>query len=567
MNLLCPEFYVATPTGCVKEVETEPRWSCDEGNLNGSTCEISRLHVETRKCASGFDIVDEKCLRQKHESSLLKCPLGYDLDGEECVKLLRQPARKRCLEGKVTADNTCLGSSIFPVPLVCPNNSVPDGAKCRRTMTQSAAPLCPAGTEEADEVCIKEEIQPISLVCPLSGSKPDKDGRCKTKEPPMKQCPGGWTFRGKESCVKRSVLHRELVCPQGMSLVGNHCAATEYFDPLRVCPEGTKRLNNDECVMETRLPMSLVCEPPYILLEDSEECLFSNKLLAEHQCAQGFYDENQKVCIVAEVMPVEKSCPPGTRKVRTGLDHYCEEIVYEEAHPSCPTDFVISEGVCRGKATVPGKVVCEAPFIQRDGVCIVVEKQLLEPYCDNALLKGSSCVTDREQPPAVLCPEAYTYEPGSRVCKKFLWSQPVIECSGWMWDGKVKECYTFEAPPQVGDSNPTSDDEHPTGGSPSGSPSGAPPGAPAGSNNTHPSTTDKPDESLLPMEVNVSTTTTTTTTTATVKAKVQLPPNGKENFVPIQTFTGPNAVAQAHQYEALKLQGHSSQPVYVPQVH
>lgn len=347
----------------------------------------------------------------------------------------------------------------------------------------------------------------------------------------LKQCPHGYTFRDKATCARRTTLSREIICPEGFALQGQSCVAINYIPPRPICPEGSTETELGQCLVQESFKASKLCPESYLYDNELDVCLEELSAEGIPSCSVGFYDEIQDSCVVAELLPPIIGCPPNAKRILSGNDHsLCEQIEKKRPKISCPPEFSLSEqgeSMCLGRALADGELKCQDPYQDSGEKCTYLEILPKIMGCiDGGYLKGTSCISPSSQPPIVMCPEGYTYSQDSQLCKKRLVSKPTPICpKAYVYDNLVRKCYKFGT-----EQSHENRQEHPT---------------------------QMPEQKLLPLEVQPANTA-TTTPKPKVKAKISQPGAGKQQFIPIQTFTGAQALQQASQMEALKLQNQAA---------
>lgn len=319
----------------------------------------------------------------------------------------------------------------------------------------------------------------------------------------------------------------EALCPDGMHYDGSVCVATEYTPLKAECPAGSVMTGNICLAQESTPPVS-TCPQSYSYDKSEDTCVAEIIQNPVPVCEEGTYDPVENACVVAEVLPGTMTCPHGSTAVRDGK--ICESIETMRAISECPAEFTFDDKGfnCRGRAQTEGHLACAAPYVDTGAQCTFTESVPKKIGClDGSFLKGTSCVSSETQAPVILCPEGYTHVADAQVCRKLLWSRPTPVCpAGYTFDNLVHKCYTFDAITLLAP-NPM------------------------------------PEESNLPLESSAP------TSRPQVKATVQKPGTGKEQFIPIQTFTGSDAMRQATNLETIKLinsarEGTPTQPVFVP---
>eukprot|EP01053_Blabericola_migrator_P006501 Blabericola_migrator_1__6500@NODE_327_length_9735_cov_125_899772_g264_i0_p3_GENE_NODE_327_length_9735_cov_125_899772_g264_i0NODE_327_length_9735_cov_125_899772_g264_i0_p3_ORF_typecomplete_len410_score55_92Secapin/PF17521_2/3_5Secapin/PF17521_2/2_2e03Secapin/PF17521_2/7_2e02Secapin/PF17521_2/13cEGF/PF12662_7/2_8e03cEGF/PF12662_7/0_33cEGF/PF12662_7/69cEGF/PF12662_7/1_7e03cEGF/PF12662_7/8_3e03cEGF/PF12662_7/1_8e03EGF_MSP1_1/PF12946_7/1_8e03EGF_MSP1_1/PF12946_7/79EGF_MSP1_1/PF12946_7/6e02EGF_MSP1_1/ len=400
-----------------------------------------------------------------------------------------------------------------------------------------AVPLerCPPGSELLGDMCLKDELAEPEASCPMGAIISPVHGCQMGKDyiPPSKGCPPGFSLKDKHTCHRRVTLHQERICPTGFELDGMRCVATEYAPPRTRCPENAIAIDGQCWEIESFLPEALC--PPHLVLDTQNNYCFGEAMAHKTPiCQVGTYDEKEDACISAEIAPSIHTCPPGSRMI----NGVCQERIVSPPHVACPQDFMLhqlpNKPVCLGRALAEGDLGCLEPYVDNGDGCVFTETVPKMLGCVNGgELKGTSCIKPQSQRPVVICDDGYIYNDYTQLCTKKLWAKPVPICpKGFVYDNLVQKCYKLK---KKGEQAPAK----------------------------------KPgEESQLPLEVTPESTTTTTTKKA-VKAKIK-PQTGKEQFIPIQTFTGPDAVKQAGTLEALKLansaQGQTPQNVLTPPV-
>lgn len=418
--------------------------------------------------------------------------------------------------------------------------------QCSSKVSVGPEVRCPLGTETLGELCFLHELTSPIEGCPR-GSKATRGGcladQGKGLMPMSKDCPPGFSFRDKGACERRSTVPQEMVCAPGFTLSGSMCTATDFLPPQPVCPEGSESNVDGICIArETYLP-SILCPDEYSLDNLSNLCVGETSAAKLPACPIGAFDAAEDACVFAELLPAEVACPPAAETIiGDNGSLICEEKKSVAPLITCPPDFNLSDTpnqMCLGRALADGELTCISPYTDDGETCLFSEVLPKTMGCiDGGFLKGTSCIAPEKQQPLIVCPESYAYNQQSQLCRKLLWSKPVPICpEGMVYDNLVQKCYLFARPNNSGSSTP-----RPT------------------------------NESVLPLQVQPGqsgSSTTTTTTKPPVKAKVQQPSSGKEQFIPIQTFTGPEALKQASNMETLKLANQASgvnppKPVYVP---
>lgn len=364
--------------------------------------------------------------------------------------------------------------------------------------------------------------------------------------PFSKECPAGFSFRDKHMCEKRSTSNRESVCPSGWSLKGQICIAVEYSPPQPVCPDGSISDVLGHCIATQAYLPTKKCDKDHTYDESTDQCLRELLATSVPSCTTGTYDPIEDSCVMAEVLPAEARCP---MSATTMLDAHgvllCEEHSATPPDVTCPQDFSLNDSssprMCFGRALADGELTCMAPYTDGGDHCTFVEVLPKIIGCvDGGYLKGTSCVSHQHEQPVVMCPESYAYNQETQLCRKLLWSRPTPICPDKMvYDNLVQKCYKFGTETEV-------------------------------TTTPYPLQSQQgPQENLLPLEVQPQPS--LKTPSPKVKAKVQSPTLGKEQFIPMQTFTGPDAVQQAENLETIKLINAQSgrsppQPVNVPPI-
>lgn len=394
--------------------------------------------------------------------------------------------------------------------------------QCSTQITATPHTKCPAGSEIVGELCIKQEMTAPIASCP-PGSRAAGPGMCmggKGPVPKSKDCPPGFGFHDKGNCERRTTLKLETVCPPGFGLEGTICTATDFANPTPVCPQGTTTVG-DQCVgKETYVPTKQC--PPTLTLDDvSMMCVGEASAPQSYACPLGTFDPLERACVLAEVTPTEVGCPPNAKPTSNDTGALiCEERVTAAPRILCPPDFSVAEGntSCLGRAVSEGELTCMAPYTDNGVECTYTEILPKTIGCkDGGFLKGTSCISSDSQPPVVMCPEAYIYSADSQLCRKLLWSKPTAICPPrYIFDNLVQKCYRFGSEEDFNQTQPAS-----------------------------------PEEDLLPLEAQAPTA--PEQPRNPVKAKISPPSAGKEQFIPIQTFRGQDAVQQAENMETMKL--------------
>lgn len=455
------------------------------------------------------------------------------------------PPALTCPSGVLSLDGICLGLNKVAPNYICEDRTTPDhNGFCTEEVVIEPKIECPPRMQSIGDLCEREDTSDPIYDCP-TGTQLTSLGCSsgKTLVPPSKSCPPGYHFHGKGACQMRIVESRVPVCPRDFALIDGMCRATDHSKPEAVCPAGTI-LQDGICVEKLSFEAVKKCPNGLVWNEGEMMCIGESVVAAIGQCHVGNLEND--VCVSAEVVAADVSCPAGsTRRLDSSVGVMCEETRVIPAEISCPRDFELSRGgkemTCLGRALVEGKMTCIEPFRKVEGdqceFLKIVPKIL--GCIDGGILKGTSCLGDRSQPPVVMCPDGYRYKLEGQICYQLLWSPPLPKCpKGYLFDELVEKCYA-------------STEESPT------------------------ANTVAPEEVNLPLGADrpspPSTPVTETTTKGPVKVKMSPPHSGKEQFIPIQTFTGPEALEQASRMEALKLSnqalgGPPPQAVAVPKV-
>eukprot|EP01054_Gregarina_sp_Poly1_P008724 Gregarina_sp_Poly_1__8723@NODE_520_length_7746_cov_143_641620_g413_i0_p2_GENE_NODE_520_length_7746_cov_143_641620_g413_i0NODE_520_length_7746_cov_143_641620_g413_i0_p2_ORF_typecomplete_len491_score40_02CBM_14/PF01607_24/17CBM_14/PF01607_24/1_3e04CBM_14/PF01607_24/1_5e04CBM_14/PF01607_24/4_2e03CBM_14/PF01607_24/1_1e03CBM_14/PF01607_24/7_4e03CBM_14/PF01607_24/6_3e02CBM_14/PF01607_24/3_3e03CBM_14/PF01607_24/0_027CBM_14/PF01607_24/32TIL/PF01826_17/0_24TIL/PF01826_17/1_4e02TIL/PF01826_17/1_2e02TIL/PF len=467
------------------------------------------------QCDPGFYHLGDQCARKLIEPAKFQCPPGFAENNNRCVETERAQPQLVCPPGTSLRDGLCHARKAVSALNQCIKGTLDTSTgMCTLQVDAPSFEQCPPGATELGDVCVKDELTDPELSCP-PGSEPSVIHGCfggKGPHPPHKSCPPGFSLRDKGSCHRRLTLPRDLLCPPGFMLKGLRCMAMEYVAPQPVCPEGSIPLNKDCWQIESFLPEN-ACPDNLMLDTRNNYCYGEVQSEKNPICERGTYDEAEKGCVLAEVAPSVLTCPPGS-SMTNGL---CQENVIRPPRIACPHDFTLKQGgkvpVCLGRALAEGELGCPPPYEDVGEICVFVETVPKMIGCAEGYLKGTSCIKPQSQTPLILCPDGYIYDQSSQVCRKLLWARPVPICpKGFIYDNLVQKCYRMKKK-----------GEQPSRPQP-----------------TH--------ENVLPLEVQPE----TTTTTKKVKAKIR-PQIGKEQFIPMATFTGPDAVRQAGTFEALKL--------------
>lgn len=235
---------------------------------------------DSRKCADGYELVDNKC-----KEVVIKCDNDYNLLDNRCVKTVDEKdpiVEYLCDEGYELLDDVCVR---FEYDDINVNWSCPSGYN----MMQDNYP----------DVCYKETIVPVSIqeyYCPrgytLSGTKcimtnssnaetqymcsmnsiyNSRTGLCHLVGV-FSQCPSGtWSYSGSGNyltCVSSPTKYYE--CADGMDLNGDKCISSTIIDAsyIRGC-DGNDKITEDglSCIKTEYVVPSynLYCDAGYEL--------------------------------------------------------------------------------------------------------------------------------------------------------------------------------------------------------------------------------------------------------------------------------------------------------------
>lgn len=537
-QLHCPPAYTPSDFGCLKDVETAPALTCDAGELVHGLCVDRVMSTPVALCAPGFTRNGSKCARRRLVVAEPSCPTGFvDIDGV-CLRTTEKAPVLLCSGGAQLMDDVCIKLTKVPEQYLCRDGvtaSMSD--QCHTSVAVAPTVACRKGAELIENLCIVHETAGVVESCPAGAVL--KGEHCVNGKGPVvksKDCPPGFGFKDKGSCVRKTTLPTELVCPPGLGLTagpgptGSVCTATDYSPPEPICPEGTLRDDTGVCLARETFMAEKTCELGYALDAARNLCISEATAEKLYSCLLGTFDPREGGCVLAEVVPADVGCPPNAPPISgSNGELACEERVTTQPRALCPPDFSMKDDgtSCLGRALTDGQLTCVAPYTDNGVECTFHEVLPKIMGCvDGGFLKGTSCIAADYQAPIVMCPESYTYSADSQLCRKLLWSKSTPICPDqFIFDNLVQKCFKF------GGSAPQAEKKKPD------------------------------EESLLPLE---SMAPSAPSAPGPVKAKVHPQGAGKEQFVPIQTFRGPDAMQQAQTMEAAKMMGGAASPVRVP---
>lgn len=524
----------------------------------------------TAICENGYELIDgDKCARRRSMPFREACPTRYTLRDGRCVLNEKITPGLECPPNSVLIDGRCKAEQTVAPFYQCADRRINSAEEqCPKEVTVEAIDVCPPGTTSVGDGCLLEEKIAPRHDCP-EGQHMTPHG-CSSGghvSPTSKSCPSGFTMFDKATCLRKTVIPKERNCPPGFSLKGSVCAAIDYVAPTLTCPEGTTP-NGKACLAREEFLPVPACPENTHFDALSKTCFGEKSVEPLHHCDIGTYEESENACILAEVLTPVLACPPGAKpSTSPHLGAICEENIIRTPQIACPTDFSLVEAegpTCRGRAMADGVLSCMFPYEDAGDQCAYLESIPKIMGCTDGFLRGTACISQQTQAPLVLCADGYEYKKENELCSKTMWSKPIPICEdGFAYDNLVQRCFRLtEHGPGSSSSGGTDEVRRTTPGAGSGGP------GTAGSNEPD-SEAYKPQEAQLPLNVApVSGVTPGTTTAKPVKVKVEQGSSGKEQFVPMTTFTGADALKQAETFETLKLanqvSGVPSQAVYTP---
>ncbi len=188
LNILVCCMLVLSLAGCgTKEAsdnkENGKEYYCEEGNLNGTVCEIIATEDAVETCDKDYKLTDGKCVKTttKDAKATKSCSDGYTLNGSTCVsdKTYDKVTTKECVlpkdladegfsKGSLNEEGKCSTSACAKYR----DGECIDGAIDEYDPTTVTA--CPSGTKEIDGKCYKTSKVKTTYTCSegkLSGSK------------------------------------------------------------------------------------------------------------------------------------------------------------------------------------------------------------------------------------------------------------------------------------------------------------------------------------------------------------------------------------------------------------
>ena len=201
LNIFVCCLLVLTLSGCgTKEAsenkETKKEYYCEEGNLNGTVCEIIATEDAVETCDKDYKLTDGKCVKTTtiDAKATKSCSDGYTLKDNACV-------------GDKTYDKLTTKECVLPKDLKdegFTKGSLNEEGKCSTSMC----------VKYRDDVCMDgviEEYDPTTVnACP-SGTK-EIDGKC----------------------YKTSNVKSAYTCSEG-KLNGKKCTITETKEVTNAC--------------------------------------------------------------------------------------------------------------------------------------------------------------------------------------------------------------------------------------------------------------------------------------------------------------------------------------------
>ena len=186
-NILLVGMVVLTLSACGntenvnKEVQKE--YYCEEGTLNGQTCEVVATEEVSQTCDEGYKLTDGKCVKTTttNAKATKSCSEGYTLSGSTCLskKTVEKVIEKYCVESYTQhqESNGWYYQALRVENGGCVIRICKDGPTegCYETTAEAKGRLvCPSGTKEVNNKCYKTSKVKTTYSCDagkLNGSK------------------------------------------------------------------------------------------------------------------------------------------------------------------------------------------------------------------------------------------------------------------------------------------------------------------------------------------------------------------------------------------------------------
>ena len=213
VNILTCCLLVLTLSGCgTKEAsenkETKKEYYCEEGNLNGTVCEIIATEDAVETCDKDYKLTDGKCVKTTTEDAKATktCEDGYTLSGSNCVsdKTYDKVTTKECrlpekydigeytdIDGNKSTNSAyvkdgecwysactdwdngiCYGGEInrteFTTVTSCPSDTKEIGGKCYKTSKVKTEYTCSEGKLDGKK-CTITDSKEVTNTCKTDG--------------------------------------------------------------------------------------------------------------------------------------------------------------------------------------------------------------------------------------------------------------------------------------------------------------------------------------------------------------------------------------------------------------
>lgn len=413
-------------------IETKPRSYCpEEYNLVGDRC-IREKRIEAKlTCPLGYEIndLDKNCHKTIQRNQI--CPPGFLDNGEECFKTLK-PASV-CPEGfgREARFGDCIQINISELKSQCPEGSVPlSSGLCGARKPLPLEYKCLKGTRVGDS-CLVETFTDASYECPkgyyLGGIKQCQrvvEYDCSEVSTISAPCDSGLStintstlgyhgqsrpgicsqiIRNQKTCFRTEAFPPRVSCPPGSVNIGKECQKKEYLPMTRVCSDHTK--TPESCYQEFVVQKVNLCPPGSNMTEDNL-CASIHRRSPELICKEGYNMEEGNCVQVAS-----KICPPEGCTLRNIISSAQE----------CPPGFVLEDGICVFRHEVFPEKVCSRELSGADQhVCVerIVKICLRE-----------KCEIIHKQPPELKCEENETLNLKTKLCEKVHIGPQILKCT------------------------------------------------------------------------------------------------------------------------------------------
>ncbi|OII75747.1 hypothetical protein cand_029920 [Cryptosporidium andersoni] len=135
---------ICPPSGCYHQTVIDAEITCPSGyNFLDNTCVRNKFTTPTNKCSEGTNYIDGKCLVFYPK----ECPEGY------CEKVIEIDPSKSCPTGFVDLGNTCQKIDYAAHKHLCPKGTQHRKNHCLRYIKPEYT--CPNGFVEENEKCLK----------------------------------------------------------------------------------------------------------------------------------------------------------------------------------------------------------------------------------------------------------------------------------------------------------------------------------------------------------------------------------------------------------------------------